>query len=86
MTVNPGFGGQSFIPITLQKVKELKEMAVKTNTSFDIEVDGGITLENVANVIEAGANVIVSGTSVFKGDIKENVSNFKKKFAKYDIA
>lgn len=86
MTVNPGFGGQSLIPITLRKVKELKEMATKTNTSFDIEVDGGITLDNVEEVIKAGANVIVSGTSVFKGDIKENVGNFKKKFIEYEIA
>lgn len=86
MTVNPGFGGQSLIPITLRKVKELKEMATKTNTSFDIEVDGGITLDNVEEVIEAGANVIVSGTSVFRGDIKENVGKFKKKFKEYEIA
>jgi ribulose-phosphate 3-epimerase len=84
MTVNPGFGGQTLIPGMLQKIEELKNMRVAFEHNFDIEVDGGITLENVADVIEAGANVIVSGTSVFRGDILENVKAFQEIFNRYD--
>lgn len=80
MTVNPGFGGQSFIESTLPKISELRELIQTSGKSIDIEVDGGITLENVEKVIEAGANVIVSGTSVFKGNIKENVTGFHQIF------
>jgi ribulose-phosphate 3-epimerase len=83
MTVNPGFGGQTLIPGTLQKVTELKKMVMEAGSAIDIEVDGGITLDNVEAVIEAGANVLVSGTSVFKGDMKENVASFQRKFAQY---
>ncbi len=83
MTVNPGFGGQSFIPSTLEKVAELKTMANERGLTFDIEVDGGITADNVATVIEAGANVIVAGSAVFKGDAVANVAAFKEVFAKY---
>ncbi|MDF2944377.1 MAG: rpe [Herbinix sp.] len=83
MTVEPGFGGQPLIPSTLQKVKDLKEMVLKTGASFDIEVDGGIRVDNVEVLLEAGANIIVSGTSVFKGNIKENVANFDKKFTEF---
>lgn len=85
MTVNPGYGGQKFIPGTLKKVQELKKMALDRCASFDIEVDGGITLSNVNEIIDAGANVIVAGTSVFKGNINENVINFKKIFHEYNI-
>lgn len=84
MTVNPGFGGQTLIPNTLKKITDLKEMIRKAGVSVDIEVDGGITVANVEEVLEAGANVIVSGTSVFKGNIKENTSEFQKKFIKYN--
>ena len=80
MTVNPGYGGQTFIPVSLQKIKDLKEMAVKAGADIDIEVDGGITLNNVKDVMEAGANVIVAGTAVFQGDIQNNVDQFKKIF------
>lgn len=80
MTVNPGYGGQAFIPNSIQKIKDLKKMVTKAGVNIDIEVDGGITTENVETVLKSGANVIVAGTSVFKGDIKENVSGFKKKF------
>ena len=83
MTVNPGYGGQTFIPASLQKIKTLKEMKAKAGVDFDIEVDGGITIDNVHDVMEAGANVIVAGTSVFKGDIQKNISDFKKKFQGY---
>ena len=81
MTVNPGFGGQTLIPATLKKVQELRKMADKAGVSIDIEVDGGITLENVKDVLEAGANVIVAGTSVFKGDVTENIKGFYQSFA-----
>ncbi|MDF2609723.1 MAG: Ribulose-phosphate 3-epimerase [Lachnospiraceae bacterium] len=81
MSVNPGFGGQSFLPFTLDKIKTLKEMADARNCRFDIEVDGGISSSNVQKVIDAGANVIVAGTAVFRGDIEKNVKDFKEVFA-----
>ncbi|MDF2908881.1 MAG: Ribulose-phosphate 3-epimerase [Herbinix sp.] len=84
MTVNPGFGGQVMIPGMLNKIKELRNMTRVLEHEFDIEVDGGITLENVQDVIEAGANVIVSGTSVFRGDIMRNVKSFKEYFSEND--
>lgn len=84
MSVNPGFGGQSFIPFTLDKIKDLKEMAKKHNANFDIQVDGGINTKNVDAVIEAGANILVAGTAVFGGDINKNVEEFKKVFKKYE--
>ncbi len=84
MTVNPGYGGQTFITNTLQKIKDLKNMALASGASFDIEVDGGITTSNVTEVLEAGANVIVAGTSIFKGNIQDNISEFKKEFLKYN--
>lgn len=80
MTVNPGFGGQTMIPETLEKVQELRKLADKLGLMLDIEVDGGITLDNVDQVIQAGANVIVSGTSVFKGDVVKNISDFRQVF------
>jgi len=80
MTVNPGYGGQAFIPSSLGKIKQLKEMIQKTGKEIDIEVDGGITVQNVGEVIGAGANVIVAGTSVFRGNITDNIAGFMKKF------
>nr|WP_185259846.1 ribulose-phosphate 3-epimerase [Anaerocolumna chitinilytica] len=82
MSVNPGFGGQSFIPLALDKIKSLKEVITQKQLNIDIEVDGGINLVNVAEVLEAGANVIVAGTAVFSGDIKENVAAFKSTFTR----
>lgn len=76
MTVNPGFGGQKQIPYTVEKVRALKKMLEKSGLKTDIEVDGGINLENVAEVLDAGANIIVAGSAVFNGDIVENVQNF----------
>lgn len=84
MTVNPGFGGQVMIPGMLRKIEELRGMIRVLEHELDIEVDGGITLENVTDVINAGANVIVSGTSVFGGDIMKNVKEFKDSFRKQD--
>ncbi|MBP5330848.1 MAG: ribulose-phosphate 3-epimerase [Lachnospiraceae bacterium] len=80
MSVEPGFGGQPFIDSTFDKLRQLRNLREEGNFDFDIEVDGGITLENVKDVIEAGANVIVSGSSVFKGDIAANVKEFLRIF------
>jgi ribulose-phosphate 3-epimerase len=65
MSVNPGFGGQKFIPSALDKIRQLRELIVKRGLDVDIEVDGGVKLDNVAEVVAAGANVIVSGSGVF---------------------
>jgi ribulose-phosphate 3-epimerase len=82
MSVNPGFGGQSFLTFVFDKIKTLREMSLNSNSSLDIEVDGGISVTNVKQVLDAGANVIVAGTAVFGGDIEKNVSGFKKIFQK----
>jgi ribulose-phosphate 3-epimerase len=82
MSVNPGFGGQKFMPEVLDKVKQLKEIKSKKNMNFDIEIDGGINFNNCQSAIEAGANILVSGTTVFKsnnGDIKKNINLLKLK-------
>jgi ribulose-phosphate 3-epimerase len=82
MSVNPGFGGQKFIPAVLDKIKELKKIQSKENINFDIEIDGGINFDNCQMAIEAGANILVSGTTVFKsnnGDIKKNINLLKLK-------
>ena len=76
MTVNPGFGGQKLIPYTLDKVRELKALLDREKLKADIEVDGGINLSNVSAAMDAGANVIVAGSAVFGGDIRENVTKF----------
>ena len=80
MSVFPGFGGQKFITETIKKIKDLKEIKDKNNYSFDIEVDGGINFSNSKEVINAGANILVSGTTIFKennGDIKKNIETLK---------
>ena len=82
MSVNPGFGGQKFMPEVLDKVKQLKEIKTRSNMNFDIEIDGGINFDNCQKAIEAGANILVSGTTVFKsnnGDIKKNINLLKLK-------
>ena len=82
MSVNPGFGGQKFMPEVLNKVKQLKTIQSEKNMNFDIEIDGGINFENSQKAIEAGANILVSGTTVFKsnnGDIKKNINLLKLK-------
>lgn len=76
MTVNPGFGGQKLIPYTVQKIRDLKQMVDERGIKLDIEVDGGINLYNVGEVMAAGANVIVAGSAVFEGNLTENVENF----------
>ena len=82
MSVNPGFGGQKFIPEVLDKIKQLKKIQQEKKLAFDIEIDGGINFENCKIAIDAGANIIVSGTTVFKsndGDIKKNINLLKLK-------
>lgn len=76
MSVQPGFGGQKFIEETLDKMKAIKKLIKERNPNCDLEADGGIYQENVQKVLDAGVNVIVAGTAVFKGDIKENISGF----------
>ena len=80
MSVNPGFGGQKFMPEVLDKIKELKKIKEENQYHFDIEVDGGINFSNSKIVLEAGADILVSGTTVFKendGDIKTNIEKLK---------
>ena len=82
MSVNPGFGGQKFMPEVLDKIRDLKKLQIKQNLNFDIEIDGGINFENYKLAIEAGANILVSGTTIFKsnnGDIKKNIELLKSK-------
>ena len=76
MTVNPGFGGQTLIPYTLDKVRELNKMVIRRGLKTDIEVVGGITLANVEEVLAAGANIIVAGNAIFTGDAAANVKAF----------
>ena len=78
MSVNPGFGGQKFIPFTLRKLNDLREMRLRKNARAEIEVDGGVTLSNAKEIMEAGAEVLVSGSSVFGGDIEANVKAFRE--------
>ncbi len=80
MSVNPGFGGQKFLPEVLDKIKELKKIKDKNHYNYDIEVDGGINFTNSKIVLEAGANILVSGTTIFKennGNIKSNIEKLK---------
>ena len=80
MSVNPGFGGQKFMPEVLSKIEELKNIQKDKNIDFDIEIDGGINFENSKIAIKAGANILVSGTTIFKsnnGDIKKNIDLLK---------
>ena len=82
MSVYPGFGGQKFMPEVLEKISELKKIQDNKKLNFDIEVDGGINFENNKKVIDAGANILVSGTTIFKennGDIKKNIDLLKLK-------
>ena len=80
MSVNPGFGGQKFMPEVLYKIKELKKIKNEKNINFDIEIDGGINFENSKIAIDAGANILVSGTTIFQsnnGDLKKNIELLK---------
>ena len=82
MSVKPGFGGQKFMPEVLSKIKELKKIQNEKKIDFDIEIDGGINFENSKTAIEAGANILVSGTTIFKsnnGDVKKNIELLRSK-------
>ena len=83
MSVNPGFGGQKFIPYTLEKIKKLRGMLNEAGLTTDIEVDGGVNAANVREVLDAGANVIVAGSAVFKNDAAANTKEFLKIFEEY---
>lgn len=76
MTVEPGFGGQAYIPESTEKIRELRRMLDERGLKTDIEVDGGIKKTNLQMVLDAGANVIVAGSAIFKGDIEQNVMDF----------
>ena len=80
MSVNPGFGGQKYIPEMTAKIRALKEMIDAKGLSIDIEVDGGVTPDNVKEILEAGANIIVAGSAVFGDHITQQVEKFHKAF------
>ena len=82
MSVNPGFGGQSYIDECTEKVEVLRAVKEEYNMDLAIQVDGGVTLDNVNVPLEAGANVIVAGSAVYKGNVEENVKRFKEIFNK----
>lgn len=84
MSVNPGFGGQKFIPYAVEKVKKLRKMTVEKGLTVDIQVDGGVTLDNARTLIEAGANILVAGSAVFKNDAASNVAGFLEIFREYE--
>lgn len=84
MTVNPGFGGQKFIPYTADKIRRLKKMLEDRNLTVDIQVDGGIGKDTLETVMDAGANIFVMGSAVFRGDIKENVAMYLKQMEEYE--
>ena len=83
MTVEPGFGGQAYIESSTAKIKAMKEMIEAKGLAVDIEIDGGIGPKNIDEVLVAGANIIVAGSSVFGGDIEANIKGFKEAFARY---
>ncbi|MDF2800115.1 MAG: Ribulose-phosphate 3-epimerase [Anaerocolumna sp.] len=85
MSVNPGYGGQSYLPLATEKIKALRYLIDSKDKNINIQVDGGISCANVSDVISAGANVIVAGSAVFGGDITRNVNGFKEIFASNQI-
>ena len=83
MSVNPGFGGQSYIPVVTVKIKELKALIDEMKLDIDIEVDGGVKPSNIAEVVNAGANVIVAGSAIFNaGNIDEAVKSLRENASK----
>lgn len=85
MTVNPGFGGQKFIESSYDKIRELKKRITEKKLQTDIQVDGGINTETLPGVLEAGANIIVAGSAVFKGDIQKNVQELQSMMNEHDM-
>ena len=84
MTVNPGFGGQKFIPYCYEKIAELRTLIDDRGCNTDIQIDGGASVDNIRDILDAGANVVVAGSAVFKGDITENVKYFKNVMREYE--
>ena len=84
MSVHPGFGGQKFIPESLEKIRKIRAMIAERRLSVDIQVDGGICLANVRDVLDAGANIIVAGSAVFKGDPEKNTKDFMEILNSYE--
>ena len=84
MSVHPGFGGQSFIPESLEKIRKTRKMAEERGLDLDIQVDGGIGMSNIREVLDAGANVIVIGSGVFKGDAGENTRGYMEIVKSYE--
>ena len=84
MSVEPGFGGQKFIPSSLEKISETKTMIDASGLNIDIQVDGGIYTHNVEEVLKAGANIIVAGSAVFNGDTKQNTIDMMEILNKYE--
>ncbi|QDW73556.1 ribulose-phosphate 3-epimerase [Lachnospiraceae bacterium KGMB03038] len=84
MSVHPGFGGQKFIPESLDKIRRARNMIEERNLKVDIQVDGGIYLTNVRDVLDAGANIIVAGSAVFKGDPGDNTKAFMEILNSYE--
>lgn len=84
MSVEPGFGGQAFIPESLERISRLRSMLEERKLDKDIEVDGGIYHSNVAEVLKAGANIIVSGSGVYKGNIRDNTTGFMEILKAYE--
>ena len=84
MSVHPGFGGQKFIPESLEKIRQIRQMITKRELDVDIQVDGGIYQTNVREVLEAGANVIVAGSAVFKEDPGDNTRRFMEILKSYE--
>lgn len=82
MSVNPGFGGQKYIPYVTDKIRRLRKMSDDRDLELDIEVDGGVTLSNVSELMDAGANIFVAGSAVFKGDAEANIKSFLEIFSK----
>lgn len=84
MSVNPGFGGQPYIQAVTDKIRDLRKMLTKAGRDIDIEVDGGVSLNNLPEILDAGANVLVAGSSVFRGNAAENVHAFLKAMKAYE--
>ncbi len=84
MTVNTGFGGQKYIDACTQKIIDIRKAIQEKGLDVDIEIDGGVNKDNAAYIIEAGANILVSGSSVFRGEVKENVAYFLNVLKKYE--
>ena len=83
MSVNPGFGGQPYIQAVTDKIRDLRKMLTKAGRDIDIEVDGGVSLNNLPEILDAGANVLVAGSSVFRGNAAENVHAFLEAMKAY---